>query len=151
MLMIIFSSMGYAQSPEALEKIESARIALISERLGLTPEQAEKFWPLYREYLQERETLQRDFIQSRNRLSENALSEDESRKLYEKGLEIKERQIDLDRRYSERLNRVITTRQLMELRRAENDFRRMLLERLERRNEQLERQRQRQQRRDNNY
>ena len=145
MLMTIFGSVGYAQSPEALEKIESARIALISERLGLTPEQAEKFWPLYREYLQERETLQRDFIQSRNRLSENALSEDEARKLYEKGLEIKERQIDLDRRYSERLNRVITTRQLMELRRAENDFRRMLLERLERRNEQLERQRQRQQ------
>lgn len=149
--MTIFGSMGYAQSPEALEKIESARIALISERLGLTPEQAEKFWPLYREYLQERETLQRDFIQSRNRLSENKLSEDEAKSLYEKGLEIRERQVDLDRRYSERLNRVITTRQLMELRKAENDFRRMLLERLERRNEQLERQRQRQQRRDNNY
>ena len=42
-------------SPEARRKIQAARIALISERLGLTPEQAEKFWPVYREFSQKRQ------------------------------------------------------------------------------------------------
>ncbi len=32
--------------PKAREKVEAARIALITNRLGLSPGQAEKFWPI---------------------------------------------------------------------------------------------------------
>ena len=32
--------------PQVRQKVEAARIGLISERLGLTPAQAEKFWPV---------------------------------------------------------------------------------------------------------
>ena len=35
---------GFGQANEGRESIEAARIALITERLGLTPEQAEKLW-----------------------------------------------------------------------------------------------------------
>ena len=45
---------GFGQSREAMDRIRSARIALITERLGLSPEQAERFWPLYREFNEKR-------------------------------------------------------------------------------------------------
>ena len=58
--MACFAVHGQKASPETLEKIETARIALISERLELTPEQAEKFWPIYREFGNKRKEISKD-------------------------------------------------------------------------------------------
>ncbi|NJM93443.1 MAG: hypothetical protein HC842_01195 [Cytophagales bacterium] len=129
----------WAQTDDPVEKIETAKIALINERLGLNPEQAERFWPLYNEYAKQRQELMREFRTSREGLGERQLSEAESKALIERGMRLKERQLDIDRRYGERLNQVITNRQLLELRRAEEDFRNMLLKRLEQRSQQMER------------
>lgn len=125
----------FAQDREGLRKIESARIALITERLNLTPEQAEKFWPLYREYMDQRQQLRREYLDARRGVSGN-MTEEQSRELLDKGLQLKERQLQLEKRYTERLNTVITNQQILQLRRAEDDFRQMLLERIERRREQ---------------
>ncbi|MTI26749.1 hypothetical protein [Fulvivirga kasyanovii] len=151
-LLLVFSgTLLMAQSKEALEKIESARIALITERLELTPEQAEKFWPLYREYSEKRKELRQEFMDARQSVDRKDMTEEESKMLLNKGLELKERQLNIDRTYAERLTRVISTQQLLQLRKAEDDFRRMLLERLERRRDQRERINNRQERRDNDY
>jgi hypothetical protein len=64
------------------------------------------------------------------------MTEEQSRELLDKGLQLKERQLQLEKRYTERLNTVITNQQILQLRRAEDDFRQMLLERIERRREQ---------------
>ena len=128
-----------AQGPEAMKKIESARIALITERLELTPEQAEKFWPLYREYTARREELRKEYLEARRSVDQENMTEEESKKLLDKGLELKEKQVNLDRVYSERFNNVITSRQLLQLRKAEDDFRQMLLDRIERRRDHRDR------------
>jgi hypothetical protein len=123
----------FSQDEEALKKVEAARIALITERLELSPEQAEKFWPLYREYVAKRQDLRREYVDARKEANREQMSEEESKKLLNKGLELKERQLALDKLYSERFNSVITTRQILQLRKAEEDFRQMLMERLDRR------------------
>lgn len=122
---------GQGRTP--YERIEAARIALITERLDLSPEQAEKFWPIYREYSDQREDLRREFISVRLKLNRRQLSEAESQEVLQLGLDIKEREVELDRTYNERLSAVISSRQLLELRKAEQDFRRMLMQRLQRR------------------
>lgn len=127
-----------AQSQEALDKIQSAKIALITERLELTPEQAEKFWPLYHEYSRERQTLRQEYRTFRQSNDGRELSEEESKRLLEQGQRLKERQLNIDKVYSERLNQVISNRQMLQLRTAEDDFRRMLLERLQQRSTQME-------------
>lgn len=138
-----------AQDTETRDKIEAARIAFITERLELTPEQAEKFWPLYREYNQERATLRKEFNEARQGMRDKDLTEEESKRLIELGLQFKDRETQLQRTYSERLARVITNRQLLQLRKSEEDFRRMLLQRLERRRETRERIQQRRREIDN--
>ena len=49
-LTLILAVSVFGQSNDPNEKIRRAKIALITERLDLTPEQAEKFWPIYNAY-----------------------------------------------------------------------------------------------------
>ncbi|MEP0274010.1 hypothetical protein [Ekhidna sp.] len=132
---------AHAQSPEALKKIEAAKIALITERLELTPKQAEKFWPIYREFGIQRKEIRKNFDQARKNFDPNKASEDENKKMLDMANQVKERQLKLDREYSDRILKVITSRQLNNLRKAENDFKEMLLRRI--RAEQMKRQKQR--------
>ncbi|SNS79356.1 hypothetical protein SAMN05421640_1256 [Ekhidna lutea] len=138
---MIASAMAYAQSPEAMKKIEAAKIALITERLELSPQQAEKFWPIYREFGNKRLEIRREFDQARKTFDSNKATEEENKKMLEMANQVKERQLKLERAYSERILNVITTRQLNNLRKAENDFKEMLLKRI--RAEQMKRQKQR--------
>ncbi|HLF34062.1 MAG TPA: hypothetical protein VI583_07485 [Cyclobacteriaceae bacterium] len=129
-----------AQDNDALNKIESARIALITERLGLTPEQAERFWPVYNEFIQKRKELQQGLKQEREGVDMNNLTEEEGQRLMDMAMDIKQRQLDLEKAYSQRLQHIISAQQVMALRKAEEDFRRMIIERLqERRMQQMRR------------
>jgi hypothetical protein len=138
-LLFLLTHLAFAQDDQTLKKIESARIALITERLELTPEQAEKFWPLYREYSSQREGIRKEFMEARREVKNEKMTEEQSKKLIEKGLQLKERQLHLEKIYSEKFNTVITSRQILLLRKAEDDFRQMLLDRLEHRKEQRDR------------
>jgi len=135
-LLLLFSLNLSAQDQESLDKIESAKIGLITERLQLTPEQAEKFWPLYREYNNKRMELRRELRSARDEVDPQRATEEERKQLIEMGLRIKERELALEQDYSKRMLEVIDSRQLLSLRRAEEDFKRMLIERIERRREQ---------------
>ena len=134
---------------EAMEKIQSARIALITSRLGLTPEQAQKFWPIYNEYLEKRRGLARELNQDRQGTDPNNMTDQQSQQLMNQSMQIKQQMLDLEKDYSQRLQRVITSQQLLELRKAEQDFRRMIIERLQQRKMQQMRREQMMQRRDN--
>ena len=59
------------------------------------------------------------------------------------GLKVKERQLNLEREYSERMRQVITNRQMVNLRRAEEEFRQRLLERIQKQRQNAQQQRQR--------
>lgn len=130
-----------AQSKEAMKKIEAARIALITERLELSPEQAEKFWPIYREYNEKRRELRMELRDAKRDVRPGELTEEQSRALMNLAMEIKKRELTLEQDYSNRLQSVITNRQLLRLKNAEQDFHKLLLQRL-----QSERQRQMQRR-----
>jgi len=138
LILVLFgmSHLGFSQGNEAREKIEAARIALITDRLGLTPDQAEKFWPIYNEYDQKRRGLSRELQNARNQVDITNITEEQSQNLMNLSLNIKERQIQLERQYAQRLTNIITAQQLLSLKKAEDDFRRMILRRLEERKRQ---------------
>lgn len=121
----------YGQNPQAKEKIESARIGFLTKRMGLTPDQAERFWPLYNEFITKREDAAREFKQFQAGLDTDAATEAQSRRLVELELETKQRRLDLEKDYSKRLLSVISTQQIASLRQAERDFRGILLRRLQ--------------------
>jgi hypothetical protein len=119
------------QDPKNREKINAARIALISEKLKLTPAQAEKFWPVYREFTEQRMALRKQFREAEQHQDAAKPKADRDQELIKLGLQLKQQNLDLEKNYSDRLLKVISAQQLLTLPKAEEEFRRMLLQRLQ--------------------
>ena len=64
LLIIIFCLSAFAQPPknhpEKREQIEALRISFITQRLDLTREEAQRFWPVYNEYHDALESLRKE-------------------------------------------------------------------------------------------
>jgi hypothetical protein len=114
------------RDPKAQQKIKAAHAAYITERLGLTPEEAEKFWPVYREYVEKRKGLRHQFRDARK-------SGQDEKALLDLDLKIKQQELDLEKDYSGRFQKIITPQKLMNLRLAEADFKRLILRQIQQR------------------
>lgn len=149
--LMIPSFLSYAQSDRpGREKIEAAKIGLISQRLGLSPEEATRFWPIYNEYSRQREQNHRQFKEARRNFDPQNASEEETRQMLQLGRKTKEKQLKLERDFSDRMLNVINSKQLLSLQEAEREFRDMLLNRLKQRRRESDGGRQEQFRRENN-
>lgn len=123
------------QDSKAQEKIQAARIALISEKLKLTPAQAEKFWPIYREFTEQRKELRKQFRQAERNPDPSKTQAEREQALLKLSLQLKQQNLDLEKKYSERLLNVISAQQLLALPKAEEQFRRELMRRIQERQE----------------
>jgi hypothetical protein len=135
-MLILMSLTSYGQDKAAMQKIESARIALITERLELTPDQAEKFWPLYREYNLQRRQMREEFRNTRQSADMQNLSEEQSKELMQQTMNLKQQELNLERKYAERMTQVISTQQMLRLRNAEKEFQQRLLQRIQQQRQQ---------------
>jgi hypothetical protein len=110
------------QDPKAMERINNLRIAYLTEKLELTPAQAERFWPVYREFSQERMKLRNEFRMARNAMDPNNPDPAKQQELIDLGLKVRQRELDLEKDYSGRLLKVISAQQLLDLRQGEREF-----------------------------
>ena len=127
------------QDITAKEKIKAARIGLITQRLGLTPEQAEKFWPIYNEFSQKRAGLMQQYKTAEKNISPNNPDPKQQKALVDLGLKVKQDELTLEKEYSGRLMSVITAQQMLNLRQAERDFRNIIINMLNNRRLQQQR------------
>jgi hypothetical protein len=121
------------RDPKAMQKIQALRTAYISEKLGLTPEQAEKFWPVYREFTQERGKLREELKNAQKNVNPNNPDPKAEQNLVNLGLEVKQKELNLEKDYSGRLMKVITAQQVLNLRKAEHEFRELVMQQLQQR------------------
>ena len=115
-------------SDDRLKEIKAQRSAYITTQLGLSPEQAQQFWPIYNEMDEKREALRR---QMRDLMKEGRksvdLTENEASQLLEKGHVNRQMELDLERSYSERFKKSIGAVKTLQLNKAEHDFNREVL------------------------
>jgi hypothetical protein len=135
-LAIVLPAIAYGQEPpkqspdpKAMERIQRARIAYLSERLNLTPDQAEKFWPVYRELADKRAALRAQVKESQK----EGMTEQEQKQMVEQNLKVRQQELDLEKQYAQRLLNAITAQQLLDLPKAEMEFRRMVLDQIQQR------------------
>lgn len=115
----------FAQPEDRQEKIKAAKIGMITNRLNLTTEQAQNFWPIYNEYDEARENLRK----AERDLKDN-FSDKKPEQTLDEYIKIKEKELDLLKKYKDKFLEVISAEQLLALYKAEHDFTRMLIERL---------------------
>ena len=129
-----------AQDPKVKDKINAARIAYITDQLGLTPAEAEKFWPIYREFSQNRTQIKQQYREMKKNPDPNKTPEQNDQALVDLQFQIKQKELDLEKDYSGRLLKVISAQKLRTLPDAEKRFRQMILELIQRRQTQQNRQ-----------
>lgn len=125
-----------APNQKVRDKIEAARIAYITDQLELTPQEAEKFWPIYREFSSRR----REIRQQLRNVSKEASPDKTDQEVVDQQFKIKQQELDLEKDYSGRLLKVISAQKLRSLPQAERKFRQMILDQIQRRQMQQERQ-----------
>ncbi|MCW5519731.1 sensor of ECF-type sigma factor [Aureitalea sp. L0-47] len=134
-ILLLFASTLQAQRPGS-EQIQALKTAHITQTLDLTSEEAEKFWPIYNKFdqqLEKNRKQERREIVSMVKGDVGALSDEEAEKLIEKMIDFKENQFTHYKNLVQELKGVIPPQKILRLRKAEEDFRRILMEQLRKR------------------
>jgi hypothetical protein len=114
------------------ERVRAQRVAIFTEVLKLTPTEAEGFWPVYNQFLDDREAVNQ---QMRALRTEN-LSDKEAEEQVKKHLELLQREVDLEKDLVQRLRKVISMQKIARIPDAERQFRKTVLDKVkERRDE----------------
>lgn len=113
-----------------LQKIHSAKIGMITERLNLTPEQAPQFWAVYNEYENKKIELKKSIRRTMEDAVSLAATDDKILSAQKQVISLRRKELDLEEEYMNKILRTITPRQFSELKRTEANFNKMLLEKL---------------------
>lgn len=109
------------------ERLQTARIAYITARINLKPEQAEKFWPIFNAFTNSREALMRT-MGNLSRAAETIGEEEAKSKLNQK-LQLQQKLVDEEKIFVTEASKVLTYRQLLLLQNIAKDFNRYLYDR----------------------
>ena len=113
------------------EKIKALKNAYITEKLELTPTEAEKFWPVYNSFgekFRELRKRERDEIYSKLGDGINNLSDAEANTLIAKDFSLEKDKLELHKQLTEALRNVISAKRIILLKKTENDFKKELLD-----------------------
>lgn len=111
---------------EIADKIEAQKVAFITNELNLTPEESQKFWPLYNEFSAKEREL-RPEIPPRKM---GNLSEEEANKVIDKFFDNEEKRLNLTKNYYQKFKNILPASKIVKLHVAEMKFKEKLLERL---------------------
>ncbi|MEX0314392.1 MAG: hypothetical protein AB3N18_09465 [Allomuricauda sp.] len=138
LLILLVCFMGtswfYAQGP-ARNRIKTLKVAFITERVGLTSKEAQSFWPIYNEYEETLEAIRKkERIELRPQISLiQDLSDEESSTLLNKFLVIQKEKHAAEQDFISKIRNVISPKKTVLLLKAEEDFKRRLLQQVRKR------------------
>ena len=116
------------------ENIESLHTAFITEKLNLSPEEAQKFWPVYNQYHTEAEALKKQRGENREMVTKaggiDNMSDADVQKLIANESDIETREVDLRKQYVVKFEQVIPARKVAKFYIAEEEFKLYLLKQL---------------------
>jgi hypothetical protein len=130
--LVLLAFSGQAQGRrggERGEKIDAARTAFLTDKMKLTPDQAQKFWPLYNEY-----DAKRKEIRQKGRLfkGQNLETMSDAQIIDKMNLmfDSRQKELNLDKDYADKFQKVISVRQLAAMYKGEREFTKALLQKL---------------------
>ena len=127
-VILFFGMAAYAQKPTTeydKEKLEAARVAFITNRLDLKPEQAEKFWPLFNQYNEERRKMMGK-VSTLNRESMQELTETRAKEIIQKRFSIQQQLLDMEKLFMDEITKVISPQQAIKLGGVNREFTRQV-------------------------
>ncbi len=110
-------------------KIDAMRVAFITERLELTPSEAEKFWPVFNAFHSKEKEIRRSKFKTVRKIENSNLTEKEAALALS---EIEKSEVELHenrKAFIAKLKQILPALKIIKLKKAEDDFNRQLLKR----------------------
>lgn len=120
-------SMAFAQENQTgdelskQERIKALYVAYVSQQLNFTPEEAQKFWPVHTQFENELKSVKKDLPE----------------------LDKQQARLDIKKKYQDNFNKIIGNNRCDRFFRMDGEFKRKLLERVEKQRNNPQRQNQR--------
>ena len=137
LFLLVMSCMAFAQNTDKrVERIKALRVAFISDRLDLSPEEAQKFWPVFNQFDDRQMELQRQKKQLLFKLrQENIanLSDKETAKLMEQEDQLETEIQNNKRQLAKDLQGIIPNQKILMLKQLEIEFKNKLLQQMKNR------------------
>lgn len=125
----------YGQGGPGREKIKTLKVAFITERLSLTSEEAQDFWPIYNEHEKNTQMIRRkERLEIQSKLMDmEYLTDAEATQLLDQLVALEQEKQDLHIAFIKRMSKVISPKKTILLIKAEEDFKRRLLREMQQR------------------
>ncbi|WP_309608349.1 sensor of ECF-type sigma factor [Flavobacterium sp.] len=136
LLLIFISTFAFAQNDKKMERIKALRVAFISTKLDLSPEEAQKFWPIFNKFDEEQLELRKQNKLVMFKLKpQNAasVSSNEMDKLLEESELIEANLQNNRKQFVKNLKGVISPQKILQLKQLEDDFKSKLMQQIKNR------------------
>lgn len=117
---------GQQRGGERRERLESMRVAYLTQQLNLSPEESQKFWPIYNEF----RNKEQQYRQSRRKGAKGieTMTDKELEAYLNEQLSNEQALVNLKKDYIEKLKKVIPLRKIAMLPEVERAFKQELLQ-----------------------
>jgi len=124
--------MSQSKDSDREESIKAKKIAFFTEKLNLTPEEAQRFWPVYNDYwkkknriIEDRRSLMKECSEKMGRLSAK-----ETERYADQYIKSHKLEAELLQEFNEKFKRVLPVDKVMKLYFADHEFKTYLLQQI---------------------
>lgn len=121
-----FSAFGQRDRGKVKDKIDARKIAFLSDRLDLSPDEAQVFWPEYNMYIKEMEEVKGQLKQHRNKDEE--IDENAAIDILNQQLVLEEKTLSIKKKYISKMKDIIGAKRTLTFFHSERRFKERLFE-----------------------
>jgi len=116
-------------TPADREKIESMKVTFLNNKMNLTPEEAQKFWPVYNQYKNEVKALRKDKkeLATDANVDFETLSDAEMNNLIEQKFSLEQKELEIKRKYLAEYKKILPVKKIAAFYKGEEEFKIQLL------------------------
>ena len=139
-LLLCFNAYGQRnQDGKMQERIKAQKVAFITERLSLTPDEAQKFWPIYNAFEEKTNNSRKNDLKDlRNAMRKGNLSDSEAQTLLNKFMAFEDKMHEAKKQLVKDLGKAIPPQKIIALKSAEDAFNKKLMSMLRDRREKMQ-------------
>ncbi|MCB0429761.1 MAG: hypothetical protein H6585_07590 [Flavobacteriales bacterium] len=144
LMLALMPMFGWAQDGEAMpddgpppppdmekfhKEIEARKIGFLTSELELTPEEAQKFWPVYNKYEEEMDKLRDERMKAMHaaRKSFDEMTDKEIETMVDEDFNSEQAMLDIKKKYHSQFKSILPIRKVAKLYHAEDMFKKKLL------------------------
>ena len=127
--MLLMAVLMHAQD-NGREKVKTFKVAFLTERLDLSSQEAQLFWPIYNKHEERMEAFRRkERRQIAGRwMDASDLSAQEAEKLLDELMALQTEKLEANKQYLNQVRKVLSAKKTLLLIKAEEDFKKRLLQ-----------------------